>query len=221
MHTIGLDGDIHSLWLRWESLCRPFTADTKLIEAIFADLVERYAAEGRYYHNLHHIHNVLNTIEDLKEITREETAVKLAAWFHDIIYETRPSDTEATNEAKSAQYAAQALPSLQIPEATINLIRQLILATQLGSPAPDNPTFHVLLDADLATLAAAPDEYDHYARAIRQEFAFVPDEQYRIGRRQILTGFLERERIFLTEIMYARCEQKARLNIQREIEQLG
>jgi predicted metal-dependent HD superfamily phosphohydrolase len=49
----------------------------------------------------------------------------------------------------------------------------------------------------------------------------VPNEQYRIGRRQILTGFLERERIFLTEIMYARCEQKARLNIQREIEQLG
>jgi len=101
------------------------------------------------------------------------------------------------------------------------LIRQLIQATQLGHTVPAGPNFHVLLDADLATLAADYDEYNEYAQAIRQEFAFVPEEQYRIGRRQVLTSFLERERIFLTEAMYQQHEQAARNNIQREIDSLS
>jgi len=216
-----MDVNISQLGARWEAILRPFTTDKKLIEALFADLVKRYSEDGRTYHNLRHIQNVLNTVDDLKELVEDETAVRLAAWFHDVIYEMQPSSDRSTNEERSADYAAQVLQMISIPKSTMVLIRQLIQATQLGYPVPDNPNFHVLLDADLATLAADYEEYNHYARAIRQEFAFVPEEQYRIGRRQVLTSFLERERIFLTEPMYSQYEQAARRNIQREIDSLS
>jgi len=216
-----MDVNISQLRARWEAVLRPFTTDKKRIEALFADLVERYSEEGRTYHNLGHIQNVLNTIDDLKKLVEDETAVQLAAWFHDVIYEMQPSITGPTNEERSADYATQVLQPISIPEDKVVLIQQLIQASQLGYVIPDNPNFHVLLDADLATLAADYEEYNQYARAIRQEFAFVPEEQYRIGRRQVLTSFLERERIFLTEPMYSQYEQAARYNIQREIDSLS
>jgi predicted metal-dependent HD superfamily phosphohydrolase len=218
---IEMDVNISQLQARWEALLRPLTTDKKLIKALFADLVERYSEDGRTYHNLRHIQNVLNSVDDLKELVEDETAVQLAAWFHDVIYEMQPSSDKSTNEERSANYAAQVLEPISLPEATMALIRQLIQATQLGHPAPNGPNFHVLLDADLATLAADYDEYNEYAQAIRQEFAFVPEEQYRIGRRQVLTSFLERERIFLTETMYQHHEQASRNNIQREIDRLS
>jgi predicted metal-dependent HD superfamily phosphohydrolase len=212
-----MDVNIGQLRARWEAVLRPFITDKKLIEALFADLVKRYTEDGRTYHNLRHIQNVLNIVDDLKELVQDETAVQLAAWFHDVVYEMQPPAAGPTNEERSADYAAQVLQPLSIPESTIALIKQLIQSTQLGYPVPDDSNFHVLLDADLAILAADCDEYNRYAWAIRQEFAFVPEAEYRIGRRQVLTSLLERDRIFMTEPMYNRHEQAARCNIQREI----
>ena len=215
-----MDVNINRLQERWEAALRSFTTDEKLIEGLFADLVEHYTEDGRYYHNLRHIQNVLNTIDGLSDLVQNEITVQLAAWYHDVIYDMQSSADGPTNEERSADYAAQALQALDISEPTVRLIQQLIRATQLDSPVPEAPAFHVLLDADLATLAADCDEYDQYAEAIRQEFAFVPEEQYRIGRCRVLQSFLARDRIFLTQPMYNQHEQAARHNIQREIDTL-
>jgi predicted metal-dependent HD superfamily phosphohydrolase len=215
-----MDVNLSQLQQRWEIVLAPFATDKKLIVLLFADLVERYTEDGRYYHNLHHIQNVLNTIDALKALASDETAVRLAAWFHDVIYEVQPSSDGPTNEERSALYAARALQPLSMPEPTIKLVQRLICATALNYPAPDDANFHLLLDADLATLAADRDEYNQYARAIRREFAFVPEAQYRLGRTQVLESFLARERIFLTEPMYVQHERAARCNIQGEIDTL-
>ena len=212
--------DINQLQNQWRTVCRPFTADKQLVEAIFADLVEQYRADSRYYHNLQHIHNVLMTIDDLESLLQDATAVRLAAWFHDIVYEVQPANERLSNEERSANYAAQALQSLSAPKSTTMLVQRLIRATQLNYPVPNDPNFHVLLDADLAILAADCKEYNQYASAIRQEFAFVPEAQYRSGRRQVLESFLEREQIFLTDKMFQEREAKARLNIQHELANL-
>lgn len=215
-----MDVDISQLRNQWRTVCRPFMDDKQLVEAIFANLVEQYGEDGRYYHNLQHIHNVLMTIDNLESLLQDETAVRLAAWFHDIIYDAQPANEKLSNEERSANYADQALHSFSISKSTRKLIQKLILATQLNYPVPDDPNFHVLLDADLAILAANCNEYNQYAWAIRQEFAFVPEAQYRSGRRQVLQSFLERERIFLTDKMFQEREAKARLNIQHELANL-
>ena len=63
-------------------------------------------------------------------------------------------------------------------------------------------------------------EYRAYAEAIRREYAFVPDQLYRPGRRRALEGFLARERIYLTDRLGALWERAARTNLAGEIAEL-
>ena len=209
-------------WLqaKWEAVLVSFRVEKVVAAAVFADLVMRYGEDGRYYHNLQHLGNVLQTVEALSELVTDYTAVQLAAWFHDAIYHRQPLATSLSNEMQSAEFAAQTLQRMNVSTDTINLVHQLICATQLAALVPHDANFHVLLDADLAILAADREQYDQYAAAIRQEYAFVPDDAYRDGRCQILQSFLDRDRIFLTQPMFEQQEKAARLNIQREIEQL-
>jgi len=74
--------------------------------------------------------------------------------------------------------------------------------------------------AGLAILGASAADYDRYARAIREEYAWVPEQDYRAGRRRILEGFLERERLFYMPPLFERLEMSARANLRREIERL-
>lgn len=76
----------------------------------------------------------------------------------------------------------------------------------------------VLLDADLAILGASEMEYQAYADKIRREYAWVPEPDYRKGRRQVLEKFLTRPKIYhlLTHL-----EEPARRNLGREIARLS
>ena len=81
-------------------------------------------------------------------------------------------------------------------------------------------TPRLLIDADLAILGANAVDYDHYARAIREEYAWVPGVKYRAGRKKVLEGFLERERLYYTKALFQTRESAARANLRREIEWL-
>lgn len=214
-----MDDLVNLKWLQmnWEHLLGVFAVDGEAATEAFADLVMRYEEDGRFYHNLHHIENVLKTSEQLKAYAHDFTAVQLAAWFHDVIYEVQAAD----NEERSAVYAGEALNRLHLPAATIALVQRLIRATETHQAAAGDMDCRILLDADLATFAADPRQYDRYARAIRKEFAFVPDEAYCVARKEVLARFLERDRIFLTGQMFKRYEARARQNIHREMASLN
>ena len=59
-----------------------------------------------------------------------------------------------------------------------------------------------------------------YARTIRQEYAWVSEADYRVGRRRVLERSLARPRLYLTEALFSTLEQPARDNLRREIESL-
>jgi predicted metal-dependent HD superfamily phosphohydrolase len=107
------------------------------------------------------------------------------------------------------------------PEVVPNVV-ELILATEHGrttEPSTDRDKA-VLLDADLAILAAEGKRYARYAADIRKEYDFVPEADYRKGRTAVLNGFLSRPRIFHTPLMFEEGEESARRNLRAEIEQL-
>jgi predicted metal-dependent HD superfamily phosphohydrolase len=76
----------------------------------------------------------------------------------------------------------------------------------------------VLIDADLAILGADDPAYRAYADQIRQEYAWVSEPDYRMGRRQVLECFLARPKIF---DLLAHLEEPARRNIAAEIARLA
>jgi len=202
---------ISALFLHWQSTFYLFNIDKVAANRAFTDLVAAYSSPNRYYHNLKHIYHVISTIDILQVYTQDLAAVKLAAWFHDVIYNTQSQDSEE----KSADYAAKILENLAIPDNNINIVHQLILNTKYHQGNDLNS--HVLLDADLAILAAKPIEYQEYSQAIRQEYAWVSELEYITGRRQVLERFLQRERIYFTPLMFDSAEQSARDNLEREI----
>ena len=171
------------------------------------------AYRGRAYHDLRHVEAVLGTFltieEDLAPL--DEARAILALAYHDAVYDPRSLD----NEARSAAFMRAELALLGVDEADLAEIERLILATK--DHAAIDPLAALVIDADLAILAAPPDEYDAYAAAIRQEYAHVPDEAYRIGRTRVLEGLIGRK-LFTSPLLD---EDAARENMRRELGRLG
>ncbi len=204
------------LFCDWQRTLEPFGIDQIAIENTFNDLVTAYSTSHRHYHTLKHIQHVLRTIETLQLYTKDLPSVQLAAWFHDIVYDTQAQN----NEERSAEYADKLLINLGIPLNNIATVTRLILTTQRHHTEADDFDSQVLLDADLAILAANPVEYRDYADAIRQEYAWVSDADYIMGRSQVLQKFLHRDRIYFTPLMFEVAEQSARSNLNTEIQVL-
>jgi predicted metal-dependent HD superfamily phosphohydrolase len=209
--------ELERLWGRWWELAGGFGVAEEAAEDAFADLAARYSDPPRSYHTLRHVSEVLDTIDGLRDQARDLAAVRLAAWFHDAVYDTRARD----NEERSAELAGEVLHGLHVPGGTIAAVSGLILLTASHRAEPSDRDGQVLLDADLAVLGSPPERYTAYSRAIRQEYAWVPEEQYRSGRKQVLEGFLRRERIYHLEPMHAAHEEPARRNLAAEIAALS
>jgi predicted metal-dependent HD superfamily phosphohydrolase len=76
------------------------------------------------------------------------------------------------------------------------------------------------VDADLSILGTNAETFDAYDRAIRAEYDFVPEEQYRAGRMAVLREFLERPSIYVKLPFQRAFEAQARVNLQRAIDRL-
>ena len=183
-------------------------------EAVFADLVARYGEPARHYHTLDHVRAVLGHID--AHWPDAPAALFFAAWLHDVIYDPRAAD----NEARSADYARVLLSNAGVSSDTIDETARLILLTRSHEADPGDRPGCTLLDADLAILAADGPAYDAYAEAIRREYAWVPEADYRAGRRKVLERFLVRPRLFFPMEM-ADAEPRARENLSREVARLG
>lgn len=217
MLTIGY-GDGIGLKSGWESLLQPFNVDKNLSKKVLFELVSAYCSKERYYHTLGHIQRVLEIVEGMRSLACNFRAIQLAAWFHDVIYAPKATD----NEERSAEYAAKALKILQLPQATIDAVTAMILSTKYHQVSTDDIDTKILLDADLAILGSDEPEYKFYSKAIRREYGFMPEEEYRQKRMQVLLNFLKRERIYFTKNkVFDELETRARRNIQAEIKALS
>ncbi|MBD2529145.1 hypothetical protein H6G97_06000 [Nostoc flagelliforme FACHB-838] len=206
----------HILFSDWQHTLQPFGVEQVVAEKAFNPLVAAYSTPGRYYHTLQHIDRVLSTIQILQGYTNNLAAVQLAAWFHDVVYDSQAQD----NEERSADYAFEFLNNLGIPDSTITTVTRLILNTKNHQAAVDDYDSQVLLDADLAVLATNQVLYGEYTHAIRQEYSWMAEKDYITGRQQILERFLQRSRIYFTPLMSEFAEPSARGNIQGEIQSL-
>lgn len=203
------------LTTRWTSLL----ARSGLVDdGLLTHLLGRYGEPHRRYHDVAHVAAVVGQVEELATqvaLDRPE-AVLFAAWFHDAVYDPRAP----LNERRSADLAVESLAARGADEDLTARVERLVLATATHVPdAEGDVEAEVLLDADLAILASPPADYDRYAAAIREEYAFVPDAAFRAGRRRVLETLLAQP-LFRTEPMRA-LEAAARDNVIRELRTLS
>ena len=198
------------------SIFQKYLIEESEINNLFEKIIKEYQSDDRFYHNSDHIYNFLNYLQQHKENIINWKVLNLAVWFHDVIYDPKEKD----NEEKSAQYARIKLKELGIPEDVIIQVEKFIKATKTHE-ATDNNDLEFFLDGDLAILGSDEAQYKTYAQKIRREYLWVPDEQYKLGRKKVLEKFLQRKNIFFTQNACDQFEEKARQNLNREIEQLN
>ncbi len=182
--------------------------------AVRDELIARYGEPHRRYHTMTHIEDCLAQVAASTDMTDDQRALMDAAiWFHDVIYDPTRND----NEAESAKMAADRLAAEGAPQAFIDEVARLILLTAGHSVQAGDVLGARLVSIDLSILGAAPDRYDAYAAAIRDEYAHVPDPLYRTGRALIMGRFLESPHLFADPVWANRFEAQARNNLGREI----
>jgi predicted metal-dependent HD superfamily phosphohydrolase len=199
----------------WLELCARVGAGGDA-PAVGGRLLAGYDGPDRAYHDTRHLTEVLTHVDALAAEAADADAVRLAAWFHDAVYDTHRPD----NEERSALLAETALGQAGVDAARVAEVARLVRLTERHDPGPGDANGAVLCDADLAVLARDPHGYAAYAAAIRREYADVPDDSFRAGRAAILRALLDAPRLFRTATGAARWESTARANIAAEIAEL-
>ena len=202
----------------WRDIAQRHGCEAASADALLAELLRAHSEPHRHYHTLTHIAELLQCLEEHGGAS-DRDAVSLAILFHDVMYDSASRD----NEEESAELAAERLTALGVPAPIIAKVDRYIRATRHSLPARqhDDPDLNLLLDLDLSILAAPPDRYAAYVRAVREEYRAVPQDIFAAGRRQMLESFLARKQIYQTERLRALWEAPARANLAAELAELG
>jgi predicted metal-dependent HD superfamily phosphohydrolase len=199
----------------WRRVTASASATTAAVASasIIDDVIERHREAPRHYHTVTHVAWVLRAVDELlgAERVSDVDAVRVAAIFHDAIYDPRAAD----NEARSADLAVRAMRALGWSAQRSASVERLILATAVHEPSGTDDA--VLLDADLSILGAPSPAYEAYVRAVREEYAHIDDDGWRLGRAAVLGRFLARDWIFSTPTARRRLEVQARHNLDAEL----
>ncbi len=173
-------------------------------------LVTAYGDPVRGYHDLLHLTEVLDRIDELTGagVSGDGPAVRLAAWFHDGVYDGQRGD-----EDRSALWAEEVLADTGHADEVARLVR----LTEHHDPAEDDLPGQVLCDADLAILAAPSERYDAYVTGVRRDYAYVSDTDFALGRTAVLRDLAGRGRLFHTSYAREQWEPAARANLAREL----
>jgi predicted metal-dependent HD superfamily phosphohydrolase len=192
----------------------------------FLRLLAHHAEPHRRYHTAVHVMWVLRHVDrllrDSPDAAVDGDAVRLAALYHDAVYDPRSS----TNEADSARLAEQAARSFGWDDRRCTRVGELIQLTahhrsDASHDARVDPDAAILLDADLTVLGEEPAVYHAYVNGVRAEYAHVSDHDWRRGRSVVLASLLARNPLFHTTTMRDEREHRARANLTAELAALA
>ena len=182
-----------------------------------AALLARWAEPHRRYHDLSHLAAVLERVDLLAGEAQRPDTVRLAAWFHDAVYDPQATD----NEERSAELAMTTLAGLALEAATVDDVARLVRLTAGHDVRPGDRDAAVLCDADLAVLALPGSDYSKYVVNVRAEYAHLDEATFRAGRSALLRSLLDRPTLFLTAHGRTSWESPARVNVERELADLA
>jgi len=179
-------------------------------EAMGRGLVRRWSEAHRHYHDVRHLAWLLAALDEIGTEAARSRTVRLAAWFHDAVYEGVPGDEE-----RSAALALTLLEST-VGEADRAEVARLVRLTTSHDPDPTDEAGAALCDADLSILAAPAARYDVYVRDVRADYEHVADSAWAVGRTAVLDRLLAKATLFTTPYGRSTWEEPARANLRRE-----
>lgn len=181
----------------------------------YGELVRRYGAPSRAYHDLEHVADCLRWALRLRAEMEDAAACEVALWFHDAVQNGGGGDDVGASADRFAELATEA----GIPVSAIGRVRQRIEATCHDGRALSGDDA-LVADIDLAILGSDPARFARYEAGVRREHSHVDEATFRRARATLLRSFLERLSIYHTDRFARRLEAQARENLARSLRQL-
>jgi len=139
----------------------------------------RWGEPHRYYHTIYHLINVIDKIENniyFNELcVLDKHALLLAAFFHDIIYNSKFNN----NEDQSIKYFIKSFKSSN--QELLRVVCDLINITKYRK-RPINWLKRIFWDADNATFLLPYEEQVIIDQKIRKEYSHLSKELYKENR---------------------------------------
>lgn len=133
----------------------------------------------------------------------------LCLWFHDAIYIPANYD----NEERSFEFM-KALMKPYLERHDLDRAKTIIHETACYDSEDGQFSCPLLMDLDLCNFCFEPEAYADASRLVKKEFMPIRGEEvYESGRKVLLQKFLNRPRIYRTELFRDNFESKARDNI--------
>lgn len=198
-----------SLFLIWRQTHKGLGTKASMIE--FRRLCRAYDEPHRHYHTLRHIKSCLDVINthysDVPNIDR----VRMAIFYHDIVYDVKRKDNEFASANIFTIYGIK----LGLPVEVTSSIGHLIDMTATHKVDENaGPLVKVMNDVDMSILAADEATYLEYARGVWREYSEFGRDLYIDGRLQFLET-VDPSKLFHTAPMKAKVND-AVCNIRME-----
>ena len=148
-------------------------------------LLSMWNESHRSYHNLNHLNDLINQINENKSKYSENEFDKLmlTALFHDIIYD--PSSE--TNEERSAEFFIEC--SVNKINSDILEVKQMILDTK--SHTSSNMLSEAFNSYDMNIVQRTLEELLEWENGISEEFSIYPVDVYKEDRLKFLESLLD------------------------------
>lgn len=197
------------------------------------DVLRRWSSDDRHYHGLQHLMDVAASVETLTPQMHRPELVRLAAWYHGVVFSTEAKDTYTRNggedEAASAEVAYEDLLRLGVPEDNARRVAELVRGVRSKCDPRSSDTAKLdaididllaLRDAHMGTLAVEPQRYKKYIERVRKEYSHIPTVLFLRGRQEIIRHLLGRPALFITPLA-RQWEETTRENLQAESQRIA
>ena len=165
---------------------------------ISLDSVRQYY-EGRPYHNIKHIEEMLEGLDKIENNNinpEDRELLRIAILFHDVVYD--PSSS--TNEEESYDFYKKwtLIRGINLSPSEDEKIRSMIMATKNHWFIEEDPDFgivypleNMIIDLDLGILKKDFPRLLEWENGIFKEYQFCSIEDYVEGRVKFLSGLVE------------------------------
>lgn len=149
-------------------------------------LLSMWNESHRHYHNLNHLNDLIQQINENKSkfTEKEYEKLMLTALFHDCVYEPKSS----TNEEDSAKFLMEC--SVDKSDSDILDVKQMILDTKSHTSTTYlSESFNKF---DMSVVERGFDQLLEWETGISEEFSVFPKAQYKEGRIKFLESLLDK-----------------------------
>ena len=195
------------------SLMKKYSDNEEYNLACWNVLSSQYSGKSRHYHNLSHIENMLQMLDEVKaEVTNIDTLL-FAIYYHDIVYKATRNDNEYQSALLFEKHIAKtSFGKISACKMQIELTKEHLLS--------EDEDTNILMDLDLSILGSRSEEYYKYQKNIRKEYSIYPDFMYKKGRVKVVKSMLASGPIFKTSYFKDKLEVQARVNLENELKNL-